>query len=94
METTVHGMQDENVPLKAHVTKLQSHIQSMTLKVYEITAKYESAVAENAQLRSELQRLRRVSCSARSPTSVHLFNTSIRSVADRKCHLLAHGVRQ
>ncbi|KAG2441072.1 hypothetical protein HXX76_003925 [Chlamydomonas incerta] len=59
METTVQGMQDENTSLKEHVTKLQGHIQQMTMKVYEVTAKYEAAVAENAQLRAELQRSRR-----------------------------------
>ncbi|PNH12826.1 hypothetical protein TSOC_000222, partial [Tetrabaena socialis] len=54
MEVTVHGMQDENTQLKAMTRKLQNH-------VYEITAKYESAVAENAQLRTELQVTRRMS---------------------------------
>lgn len=61
MGTTLQSIQDENAALKAHVNKLQSHIQSMTLKVYEVTAKYESAVADNARLRTELFRFRRVS---------------------------------
>ncbi|KAG2450379.1 hypothetical protein HYH02_004883 [Chlamydomonas schloesseri] len=59
METTVQGMQDENTALKEHVAKLQGHIQQMTMRQFEITAKYEAAVAENAQLRVELQRSRR-----------------------------------
>ncbi|GLI65634.1 hypothetical protein VaNZ11_009231 [Volvox africanus] len=61
MGSTLQNLQDENAALKAHVNKLQSHIQSMTLKVYEVTAKYESAVAENAKLRTELLRGRRPS---------------------------------
>ncbi|EFJ44714.1 hypothetical protein VOLCADRAFT_95062 [Volvox carteri f. nagariensis] len=61
MGTTLQSLQDENSTLKAHVNKLQSHIQSMTLKVYEVTSKYEAAVAEAAQLRAELNRYRRPS---------------------------------
>ncbi|GLC33369.1 hypothetical protein PLESTM_000053900 [Pleodorina starrii] len=61
MGSTLQNLQDENTALKAHVSKLQSHIQSMTLKVYEVTAKYESTLAENAQLRSEMLRFRRPS---------------------------------
>jgi hypothetical protein len=61
MGTTLQGLQDENTALKAHVSKLQSHIQSMTMKVYEVTAKYESTLADNAQLRAELMHVRRVS---------------------------------
>ena len=85
METAVHGMQDENVTLKAHVSKLQAHIQSMTMKVYEITAKYESAVAENAQLRTELHRLRRVSFRALPACGVNALLFSARCL--RVTHL-------
>ncbi len=60
MEGQVTNLHDENASLKVHVAKLQNHIQTMTLKIYEVTAKYEAAVAENAGLRSEIQRLRRV----------------------------------
>lgn len=49
------GVHDENDALKAHVSQLQAHIQAMTVKIYEVTSKYEAAVAENIRLKAELK---------------------------------------
>lgn len=49
------SLQDENAGLRTHVEQLQAHIQSMTVKIYEVTAKYEATVAENVRLKMDRQ---------------------------------------
>lgn len=55
MEVKLKSTTEENEALKGHVQQLQGHISAMTYKIYEVTAKYEAAVAENVRLKAELK---------------------------------------